>query len=82
MFVVFPKGRIIFYEEGEGGGGVWRFYGGGHIFSEPKKGGHVFLQGLILIFFLKGMQISEIRVFAFNSDGKEWTVNCDCGIFI
>ena len=49
MFVVFPKGRIIFYEEGEGG--VWRFYGGGHIFSEPKKGGHVFFQGLILIFF-------------------------------
>ena len=44
-------------------GGLKILWGGGTFFSEPKKGGHVFFQSLILnIFFKKRYAISEIRV--------------------
>ena len=42
------------------GGGGLKIFWGGHIFSEPKKGGHIFFQSLILnIYFLKGMQYQK-----------------------
>ena len=48
------------------GGGVWRFYRGGHIFSEPKKGGSRFFQSSILNIFLKKVchyQKSECKLY-------------------
>ena len=41
MFVVFPKGRIIFYEEGEGGGSEG-FMGGDTFFPNLKRGATFF----------------------------------------
>ena len=40
-------------------GGSEDFIGGGTFFSEPKKGGHVFFQSLILNIFLK--KVCNIR---------------------
>ena len=52
------KGRIIFYEEGS-----LKILWGGHIFSEPKKGGSRFFPEFnIKYFFKKKYAISEIRV--------------------
>ena len=55
-----PKGRIVFFMRR--GGGSENLLVGGTFFPEPKKGGHIFFQILILNFFLKRYAISEIRV--------------------
>ena len=50
------KGRIIFYRRG---GGSEDFMGGAHFFPNLKRGGHVFIQNLILNIFLK--KVCNIR---------------------